>query len=121
MLASGLTLSVLYATGCTTGGRAAPPATPAMTRPQPAAVPAADEPQLAGGSFTLLVQGLTCPSCVRQVDAQLRQLPSVREVAFDVAAGTVRVTYDPQRPPRASDVREAVRWGGGVVIAIEQP
>lgn len=92
-----------------------------VTNAPPASASASDEPLLQGGTFTLLVQGLTCPSCVRQVDAQLRQLPSVREVMFDVAAGTVRVTYDPQRPPRASDVREAVRWGGGVVIAIEQP
>lgn len=82
---------------------------------------AADEPILQGGTLTLLVSGLTCPSCVRQVDTQLRQLPGVREVQFDTAAGTVRVVYDAQRPPRASEVKEAVRWGGGVVVAIEQP
>lgn len=79
------------------------------------------EPDLTGGTLTLIVHGLACPSCAAEVDRQLRQVPSVREVTMDVSAGIVQVAYDAERPPAAKDIRDAVRWGGATVISLEQP
>ncbi len=43
----------------------------------------------------LNVQGMTCGSCVKHVDAALRQLAGVSAVEVDLNAGRVRVTGSP--------------------------
>jgi copper chaperone CopZ len=106
-------------TGVMTGCASTPgkPAT-ASTPTAPAAV--RSEP-LVGRSATLIVTGLACPSCAAQVDRLLRQVKGVQDVQMDIVTGVIRLTLDPAAPPTRQDVTEAVRWGGAIVIEVQQP
>ncbi|MFX0595057.1 heavy-metal-associated domain-containing protein [Melissospora conviva] len=56
------------------------------------------------------VQGMTCGHCVNAVDAEVRRIPGVTDVAVDLASGTVTVTSD--APLAREAVREAVDEAG---------
>jgi copper ion binding protein len=59
---------------------------------------------------TYAINGMTCDHCVTAVTAELGQLPGVREVRVDLAAGTATVTST--EPLDADAVREAVDEAG---------
>jgi copper ion binding protein len=59
-------------------------------------------------SYTVV--GMTCDHCVRSVSEELGKLPGVRDVAVDLATGTVDVTSDEALP--ADEVRAAVDEAG---------
>lgn len=42
------------------------------------------------------VQGMTCSSCVRHVQAALRQLEGINEIEVRINEGKVRVRHDPE-------------------------
>jgi copper chaperone CopZ len=44
---------------------------------------------------TLEVSGMRCASCARRVEAALRKVPGVTEVAVDLDTGRARVHHDP--------------------------
>ena len=44
---------------------------------------------------TFLVPGMTCEHCVAAVDAEVRKVPGVTDVAVDLASKVVRVTGEP--------------------------
>ena len=56
------------------------------------------------------VQGMTCGHCVNAVDAEVRRIPGVTDVAVDLASGTVTVTSDAPLAPEAG--RDAVDEAG---------
>lgn len=43
---------------------------------------------------TLEVTGMSCAACARRVEAALRKVPGVTEVAVDLLAGRARVVHD---------------------------
>lgn len=45
------------------------------------------------------VIGMHCPSCSRNVEESLTDLPGVQEAKVNLAAGTVRLVFDPQQAP----------------------
>jgi Cu+-exporting ATPase len=45
---------------------------------------------------SLLVQGMTCASCVRRVEKALRAVPGVQDAAVNFATSQAQVTYDPR-------------------------
>jgi len=45
-------------------------------------------------NFDLHVEGMSCASCVRHVNAALAPVTGVAEVSVDLAAGRVRVNGD---------------------------
>ncbi|KAB2884535.1 MAG: heavy-metal-associated domain-containing protein, partial [Kofleriaceae bacterium] len=47
-------------------------------------------------STDLIVQGMTCASCVRRVERALLAVPGVKEATVNLATHQARVTYDPQ-------------------------
>lgn len=61
-------------------------------------------------TITYTVAGMTCGHCERAVSGELSQLPGVREVRVDLAAGEVAVTSDGQLP--IDEIRAAVDEAG---------
>lgn len=61
-------------------------------------------------TMTYKVQGMTCDHCVRAVTAEVAALDGVRQVAVDLAAGTVTVTSD--GPLAGNAVRDAIDEAG---------
>jgi len=59
---------------------------------------------------TYAINGMTCDHCVTAVSAELGQLPGVRDVRVDLAAGTATVTST--EPLDADAVRDAVDEAG---------
>ena len=46
-------------------------------------------------STDLIVQGMTCASCVRRVERALRAVPGVQDAVVNLATHQARVIYDP--------------------------
>jgi copper chaperone CopZ len=59
----------------------------------------------------LLVEGMTCPNCVRHVRQALERVAGVKDVAVDLDAGTARVTIEDEGPDGGALVR-AVKDAG---------
>jgi copper chaperone len=59
---------------------------------------------------TYAIKGMTCDHCVTAVSAELGQLPGVRDVRVDLAAGTATVTS--AQPLAVDAVRDAVDEAG---------
>jgi len=59
---------------------------------------------------TYAIKGMTCDHCVTAVSSELGQLPGVRDVRVDLAAGTATVTS--AEPLDVDTVRDAVDEAG---------
>ena len=59
----------------------------------------------------LQVDGMTCSSCVRHIDAALRGLEGVEKVDVKLREGTVLVKHDPSSAPTSALV-DALRDAG---------
>ena len=67
---------------------------------------------------TYPVNGMTCGHCVSAVDAELRAVPGVTDVAITlVAGGTSQVTVTSDRPLSREDVAAAVDEAGYALAA----
>ncbi|HHH13761.1 MAG TPA: heavy metal translocating P-type ATPase [Thiolapillus brandeum] len=54
-------------------------------------------PRAGGSPYTILIDDMTCASCVSRVEKAIRAVPGVKEAAVDLVAGRARVTGgDPQ-------------------------
>ena len=56
---------------------------------------------------TYSVPGMTCEHCVAAVDAAVRRVPGVADVAVDLAAKEVRVTGDAARDDVVAAIDDA--------------
>jgi Cu+-exporting ATPase len=61
-----------------------------------------------GLTMTVMVDGMSCASCVRHVERALTELPGVSVATVDLALGSARVEYVPEAVT-AQDVLHAVR------------
>ena len=66
------------------------------------APPAPDARQADVDSADLVVEGMTCASCVAFVDKTARRLPGVRGIDVNLPAGTARLDYDPDQTDPAA-------------------
>lgn len=82
---------------------------------------AAEEERLVGKSATLIVYGLACPSCAASVERQLMQTPGVTACDVDVGNNLVTLALDPNHPPTQKQVKDAVKYGGAVLVELRQP
>ncbi|MBD9599286.1 copper chaperone CopZ [Pseudomonas sp. 478] len=58
-------------------------------------------------STELQVEGMSCGSCVKHINAALQPLAGVGEVTVDLASGRVKVTGDTQSDVLLSALKEA--------------
>ena len=59
----------------------------------------------------LIVQGMTCASCVRRVERALRAVPGVQEASVNFATSQARISFDPVDATQAALV-EAIEQAG---------
>jgi len=68
-------------------------------------------------SVTVAVEGMTCPTCERSIEAALLRMPEVRSVRADQLSGRVELTLDGPLDP--SEVRTAIEEAGYDVAGAE--
>jgi copper ion binding protein len=66
------------------------------------------------GSTTVSVRGMTCGHCQRAVTEEVGRVEGVRDVAVDLAGGTVTVTVD--RPVDRAEIAAAVDEAGYTLV-----
>lgn len=69
-------------------------------------------------SYTLGVQGMSCPNCANNITHELRSLPGVQEVRIDMGAGQVSV-YSNSFLPNAEALASAVQDAGFTPVILE--
>lgn len=70
--------------------------------------------------LTLVVRGMTCGACARQVEAAVGRLSGVSGAEVALARGTVLVRYDESRVQPA-DVSDAIRQAGYDAYSSDKP
>jgi copper chaperone len=66
---------------------------------------------------TVAVEGMTCPTCERSIEAALLRMPEVRSVRADHLSGRVELSLD--GPLDQSKVRTAIEEAGYDVAGAE--
>ena len=67
--------------------------------------------------MTVAVQGMTCPTCEKSIEAALLRMPEVRSVRADHLSGRVELSLD--GPLDQSRVRTAIEEAGYDVAGAE--
>ena len=67
--------------------------------------------------MTVAVQGMTCPTCEKSIEAALLRMPEVRSVRADHLSGRVELSLD--GPLDQSKVRTAIEEAGYDVAGAE--
>lgn len=83
--------------------------------------PSTTHAALTGTTATLIVHGLACPSCAHGVLRELKRLEGVTDAELDTIHGEAMIEFKEGQAPTWEQVRQAVSWGGGVLVDIEQP
>ena len=68
-------------------------------------------------AVTVAVQGMTCPTCEKSIEAALLRMPEVRSVRADHLSGRVELSLD--GPLDQSRVRTAIEEAGYDVAGAE--
>jgi copper chaperone CopZ len=68
-------------------------------------------------AVTVAVEGMTCPTCERSIEAALLRMPEVRSVRADHLSGRVQLSLDGPLDP--SKVRRAIEEAGYDVAGAE--
>lgn len=80
---------------------------------------AGDTTPVSGSAATLVVNGMSCPLCVTNLDKQLLRMPGVLAVQPNLNDGRVLVTVKPLSPPTRGELAKAVHESGFTLIRIE--
>jgi P-type Cu+ transporter len=70
--------------------------------------------------FALIGGGVTCPTCVTNIESFIRELPGIDKVDVNFAAERVTVAFDPEQVTVA-DMKRAIESSGYKVREREQP
>lgn len=82
-------------------------------------VHAGDTTPVSGSAATLVVNGMSCPLCVTNLDKQLLRMPGVLAVQPNLNNGRVLVTVKPLSPPTRGQLAKAVYESGFTLIRID--
>ena len=66
---------------------------------------------LAQAEFAIIGGGVTCPSCLVNIESFLNELPGVDEVHFNCAAERATVQYDPAQAT-TGQMQQVIRDAG---------
>ncbi|EYC49862.1 metal ABC transporter ATPase [Hylemonella gracilis str. Niagara R] len=75
-------------------------------------LPTSARPAQALSTLDLGIGGMTCAACVLRVEKALKKVPGVQDAVVNLATETARVTYRPDAPDEAAQLRRAVRSAG---------
>jgi len=101
---------LLIVSGCqSTGTSHSSPTTTAASTPLP------------GNSATLIVFGMGCPMCAKNIDRQLLRVRGVDKVDVDLGNGAVAVKFAPDAHPEREQIVAAVEASGFTLVEMRQP
>lgn len=72
-----------------------------------------------GTSTTMLVHGMSCPLCAKNVDIELRRIKGVSMVEADLGEGFVYVTLDGSAPVTRGQLARAVNDSGFTIKSFQ--
>lgn len=72
-----------------------------------------------GTSTTMLVHGMSCPLCAKNVDIELRRVKGVSLVTADLGEGFVYVTLDGSAPVTRGQLARAVNDSGFTIKSFQ--
>lgn len=72
-----------------------------------------------GTSSTMLVWGMSCPLCAKNVDIELRRIKGVATVEADLGEGFVYVTLDGSAPVTRGQLARAVNDSGFTIKSFQ--
>jgi len=72
-----------------------------------------------GPSTTMLVHGMSCPLCAKNVDIELRRIKGVSFVTADLGEGHVVVTLDGSAPVTRGQLARAVNDSGFTIKSFQ--
>lgn len=73
-----------------------------------------------GTSTTMLVYGMSCPLCAKNVDIELRRIKGVSFVTADLGEGHVVVTLDGSAPVTRGQLARAVNDSGFTIKSFQE-
>ncbi len=96
---------------------------PARAKPAETAPPSAQPPAAAAEApaVWLYAEGLSCPLCAHNLEAQLKRVPGVARVTIDLSLGRAGVWFAAGREPTSAQLRKAVEDSGFTFIREERP
>ena len=83
-----------------------------------AAIPGPDS--LPAGSYTLVVNGMSCPKCISNVEMQLVRIEGVAEPTVDMKHGFVHISVGGAGAPRKSAIASAIADSGFTLVEIRE-
>ncbi len=69
----------------------------------------------------LYAQGLSCPLCAHNLEAQLKRVPGVARVVIDLGEGRAAVWFKPGAAPTDKRLAQAVADSGFTFLRQEKP
>lgn len=129
-----LAAALLLAAGCSSSPSKTSSSSPSSVSP-PSAEPGAiihqvSAEDLAGthskyalttDTATLWVNGLSCPQCASNVDAQLLRVAGISDVKVDLSTGKIAIAMKGARRPSPAQLSHAVEDAGFTLAKVETP
>jgi len=84
--------------------------------PSPAAVRGPES--LAAGRYTLVVNGMSCPKCISNVEMQLVRVEGVSRPSIDMKNGFVHIAVEGPGAPRKESIATAIADSGFTLVEI---
>lgn len=111
-------LVALLASCATTPPVASQPAAPGASA---GAVAGAADGTSSSHTALIWVNGMGCPLCSNNVDAQLKQVRGVEDVRINLGTGLVSADLSPSAPPTEQQLASAIDRTGFTLVKIQMP
>jgi copper chaperone CopZ len=114
-----LTALVVALAGCASAPKDGAPDVSYTATPEEAKLVASAEP-LAAGPVKLYMNGLACPLCATNIDAQLGDLPGIQNIKVDLNTGIVTASIVGDQRPAPKQIAAAADQAGVTLVKIER-
>ncbi len=71
-------------------------------------------------TVTLKVDGLVCAYCVQGIEKKFRELGAVKDIGFDLDAGTVTLKTKAENDVSDAAIKDIISYGGYKLQSIER-
>lgn len=114
-----LTALVVTLAGCASAPKDGGPDVSYTATPEEAKLVASAEP-LPAGPVKLYMNGLACPLCASNIDAQLADLPGIQNIKVDLNTGIVTASIVGDQRPAPKQIAHAADQAGVTLVKIER-
>lgn len=118
-LSTPILAALFLAAGCATSPQDGGQETTYTATPEEARLVASAEP-LPAGPVKLYMNGLACPLCASNIDAQLADLPGIQNIKVDLNTGIVTASIVGDQRPAPKQIAHAADQAGVTLVKIER-